>query len=115
MDFKWIGALATIFIGFTLICNILTGTGFISQTDVNIMDQQKMTQDIDLGIIHIPIPGSGYVAGVIRMLDFKEYNDILFTGMGQIIYFGMASITFLIGFFLFITIVSIAVNKIRGV
>lgn len=113
MDFKWVGVLATIFIGLTLICNIMQGTGYISTADRDLLDQQKMTQEVDLGLFSIPIPGSGYVNGIIRMLDFREYNDILFTGMGQIIYFAMAGVVFLVGFFLFVTVIGLAVGNLR--
>ena len=113
MDYRWIGVVATIFIGLTLICNIMAGTGYISATDRNLLDAQKMTQEVDLGLFSIPIPGSGYVGALIRMVDFNEYNDVLFTGMGQIIYFALAGIVFIVGVFLFITVVGLAVGNLR--
>jgi len=113
MDFKWVGVVLTIFIGLTLITNVMSGSGFITQSDRDILDNQKMTTEVDLGIVSIPIPGSGYVNGLIRMLDFKEYNDILFTGNAQIIYFALTGISFMVLLFLFITLIGAMVNKFR--
>jgi hypothetical protein len=113
MDYRWIAVVAMIFIGLTLICNIMTGTGYITATDRNLLDAQKMTQEVDLGLFSIPIPGSGYVGAIIRMVDFSEYNNVIFSGMGQIIYFALAGIVFLVGFFLFITIIGLAVGNLR--
>jgi hypothetical protein len=114
MDMKWIGVLVTIFIGMTLICNVMQGTDFITADDRDILDNQGMTQEIDIGFFSIPVPGLNYVTGIIRMLDFKEYNDIIFTGNAQIIYFIMAGISFIVGFFIFISVLQLGVNAIRG-
>lgn len=114
MDFKWIGWLVTVFIGLTLIMNILSGTSLITDADRDKLDQQKMTQSVDIGFFSIAIPGSGYIKGIMELLDFKEYNDILFTGNAQIIYFVLVGVSFIVMFFLFVTLLGLAVNAIRG-
>lgn len=114
MDFKWIGWLVSIFLGFTLIMNVMSGASLVTTQDRDKLDQQKMTQSVDIGIFSLAIPGSGYVKGIIELLDFKEYNDVLFTGNAQIIYFFLTGVSFMVLFFIFVTLVSLAVNAIRG-
>lgn len=112
-DLKWVGVLATIFLGFTIIMNVMSGTGFVTTQDRNILDQQKMTQSVDVGLLSFAIPGSGYINGLIHMTDFNEYNNNLFTGNAQIIYFALTGITFVIMCGLFLSLLGVAVNAFR--
>lgn len=114
MDYKWIGVLVTIFLGLTLICNVMSGSGLITTQDRNRLDQQKMTQSVDIGFFSISIPGSGYISGLMHMIDFREYNNTLFTGNAQIIYFALVGISFIVMFMLFVSLLGLAVNAIRG-
>lgn len=114
MDFKWIGWLVTVFLGFTLIMNVMSGFDLVTDQDRNKLDQQKMTQSVDVGVFTFAIPGSGYIDGVMGMLDFSEYNDQLFTGNAQIIYFALTGVSFMILFFIFISLIGLAVNAFRG-
>lgn len=114
MDHKWIAVLATIFLGISIIVNVMAGSMFVTAQDRDKLDQQKMTQSVDIGFIHFSIPGSGYINGLLQLMDFKEYNATLFTGNAEIIYFALTGITFMIGFGLFVTLLGIAANAIRS-
>lgn len=113
MDYRWIGWLGSVFIAMTLICNIMTGT-LLNESDVAILQQQKITQDVTVGFISIPIPGLNYITGIMRLMDFKEYNEVIFTGNAQIIYYFLSGVVFVIGFTLFITVIGLGVNAIRA-
>ncbi len=108
--YEWIGVLGTMFLGLTTINHILGGT-WINTTDVSILNQMRITQNVAVGFISIPIPGLGYFQGVMALLK-GDYS--LFAGNAQFIYFLFQTITFMIGFAMLILILSIAVNAIRG-
>lgn len=110
IDVKWVGWAVSIFLGLTLISGILGGT-LLTSSDVGIMNQMGLTQKVDLGFFTLPVPNTHYLTGLWDMLTF-QYP--MFGGMSQLIVFGMYSITFMFGFALFITLMGLAVNKIRS-
>lgn len=110
LDAKWIGWAVSVFLGLTLISGILGGT-MLTATDIAYLNQMGLTQKVDFGFFTLPIPNTNYISGLYHMLIF-DYP--MFGGMGQLIMFGLYSITFMIGFGLFITLIGIAVNKIRA-
>jgi hypothetical protein len=112
MDFKWVGFLGTVYLGLTLICNVIGGA-FMTAVDISHMQNLGITQTIHIGWFSLPVPNMSFISGVMRMLDFKEYNNVLFTGNAEIIYYLLATISFMVAFALFITIIGIGVNAIR--
>ena len=108
--YEWIGWLATSFLGLTIINRILEGT-FISAADVEILNQTSITQNVSFGFFSVPIPGAGFIAAIWKMLS-ADYS--FFSGNAQVFYFFYQTVTIMIGFGLVITLISIAVNAIRG-
>lgn len=107
--YEWIGWLATVFVGFTIINRILTGT-WISASDVAILNEARLTQNVNFGFFSVPLPSTSFLQGVWDMLK-GDYS--FFSGNAQIFYFFFQTVTFMIGFALFVMLVSIAVNAIR--
>lgn len=107
--YEWIGWLATVFLGLTVINRILTGA-WISSADVAILNQARLTQNVNFGIFSVPIPSTSYLQGIFDLLK-GDYS--FFSGNAQIFYFFFQTVTFMIGFALFVMLVSIAVNAIR--
>jgi len=110
VDHRWIGWLATVFVGMTLINSVLGGV-FIASSDVDILNQTSITQKVDIGFMTIPVPNTNFITGIFKMLSF-DYS--FFGGMGQLILFGLYSVTFMIAFGLFLTVIGLGVNAIRG-
>jgi hypothetical protein len=108
--YEWIGWLATVFLGFTMINSILGG-GIIALRDIAILEQMKVTQNVHVGWFSIPVPGLSYYNGIQRLL-MGDYS--FFAGNAQILYFLYQTITIMIGFSIFVLIISIGVNAIRG-
>ena len=107
--YRWIGVIGLIFVGMTLINSVLGGA-FVSSADVAIMNNVGLTQKVDLGFITLPVPNMNFISGLMHMLTF-DYS--FFGGMGQLIIFGLYSITFMIAFALFISLIGIGINAIR--
>jgi hypothetical protein len=59
----------------------------------------------------IPVPNTNFLSGLFHLVSF-DYS--FFGGMGQLIMFGLYSITFMIGFMMFVTVIGIGVNAIRA-
>ena len=114
MDFKWVGWAGTIYIILTLICRIIE-SAFLTQADLTTLQQIGVTQTATYGWFSMPAPNLNIFDGLMRILDFSEYNNVLFTGNAQIIYYILACASFMVAFFLAITLLSIAVNAIRSV
>lgn len=114
MDFKWVGWLGTIYVVLTLICRTMSST-FLTTADVAIIQQMGVTQTLQVGWFSIPAPNLNIFSGFMRILDFREYNSILFTGNAQVIYYILATASFMVAIFFAITIISIAVNAIRSI
>lgn len=112
MNFAIIGFLGSVFFGLTLINRTLEGK-FITSSDVGFMNMLSVTQKINVGFISIPIPNVNYISGVFRMMKMDDYT-FLNAGNGQLLMFALYTLSFMVGFFLFITIVSMGVNFIRG-
>jgi hypothetical protein len=110
MDFKWIGWAGTVFLGLTIINSILGGA-LVSSTDVAILNQVGLTQKVDIGFMTLPVPNTNFISGLFHMISF-DYS--FFGGMGQLILFALYSVTFMIGFMLFITVIGLGINAIRG-
>jgi len=110
MDYRWIGWAGVVFIGLTIINSILGGA-LVSTTDVEILNQTGLTQKVDIGFMSLPVPNTSFLSGVFHMLSF-DYS--FFGGMGQLILFALYSVTFMIGFMLFITIIGLGINAIRS-
>lgn len=107
--YEWIGWLATVFLGLTVINRVLAGT-WISAADVTILNKARLTQNVSFGFFSVPLPSTSFIQGVMDMLK-GDYS--LFSGNAQIFYFFFQTVTFMIGFALFVMLVSIAVNAIR--
>jgi hypothetical protein len=107
--YEWIGWLATTFLGFTIVNRILEGA-WIGATDVAILNQARITQNVSFGFFSVPMPNLSYFQGIQKML-LGDYS--FFGGNAQIIYYLFQSVTFMLGFALLVLIISIAVNAIR--
>lgn len=114
LDFKWFGFVGTIYIILTLICRTMEST-FLTAADVALMQSIGVTQVMKVGWYSLPAPNMNIFSGLMRILDFSEYNDILFTGNAQIIYYILACVSFMVALFLAIQLLAIAVNAIRSV
>lgn len=112
MNFAWIGFLGSTFFGLTLINRALEGR-WITATDVGFMNQLRITQSVHVGFISIPIPNLSYITGIYKMMQMSDYS-FLNVGNGQFLMFFLYSISFLVGFMIFITIIGMGVNFIRG-
>jgi hypothetical protein len=110
MDYKWIGFLGTLFVGLTLISQICGGA-FFSTTDVAIMNQISITQMVDIGFMSLVVPNTNFLSGIYHMMTF-DYG--FFSGNGQLILFAIYSITFMVSFMLFITVIGLGINAIRS-
>jgi len=113
MDFKWVGFLGTVYIGLTLICRMLEGA-FMTAADIAHMQDLGITQAINIGWFSLTVPNINFISGLMKMLDFKEYNQVLFAGNAQILYYFLTTISFMVAFTFFITIISIGINAIRA-
>lgn len=109
MDYKWIGFLGTCFVGMTIINRVLEGL-WITGTDVGIMNQLSITQKVDVGFMSLPVPNMSFISGIFHMLQF-DYS--FFGGNAQLIQFAMYSISFMVAFMLFVTIIGLGINAIR--
>jgi hypothetical protein len=107
--YEWIGWLATVFLGFTIINRILEGT-WIGATDVAILNNARITQNVNFGFFSIPLPSTSYFQGILQMLR-GDYS--FFAGNAQIFYFFFQTVTFMIGFAMLVLMIGIAVNAIR--
>lgn len=107
--YKWIGVIATIFVGLTIINGVLGGV-FVSTSDVAILNQVGLTQKVDIGFMTVPVPNMNFISGLMHMLSF-DYS--FFGGMGQLILFGLYAITFMVAFGLFFAVIGLGVNAIR--
>lgn len=114
MDFKWIGFLGTIYIILTVICRTMEST-FMTAADVALLQDLGVTQVMKIGWYSLPAPNLNIFSGLMRILDFSEYNAILFTGNAQIIYYILACVSFMVAVFLALQLLSIAVNAIRSI
>jgi hypothetical protein len=114
MDFKWVGWLGTIYIVLTLICRTIE-SAFFTPADLVALQNMGVTQTMTFGWFSLPAPNLDIWDGLMRLLDFSEYNQVLFTGNAQILYYFLATASFMVAVFLAITLLSIAVNAIRGV
>lgn len=114
MDFKWVGWLGTIYIVLTLICRTIE-SAFFTQADLAALQNIGVTQSMTFGWFSLPAPNLNIFDGLMRILDFSEYNAVIFTGNAQIIYYILATASFMVAIFLVITLISIAVNAIRGI
>jgi len=110
VDYKWIGWAATVFIGLTLISGILGGV-LVSSTDIAILNQMGLSQKVDIGFMTLPVPNTNFISGLFHCLSF-DYP--FFGGMGQLILFGMYAVTFMVGFMMFLTVIGLGINAIRG-
>lgn len=108
--YEWIGWLATVFLGFTIIDRILEGS-WIGATDIGILNQARITQNVSFGFFSIPIPSTTYFQGIQKMLS-GDYS--FFGGNAQIFYFFFQTVTFMIGFAMLVLIINVAVNAIRS-
>lgn len=108
--YEWIGWTATVYLIFTIINRVL-GSGFLSAEDIIIMNKLSVTQNVEIGFFSIPIPNISFMNGVMNML---QGNYTFFGGNAQFFYFLFQTVTFMIGFFIVVTLISIAVNAIRG-
>jgi preprotein translocase subunit SecE len=86
----------------------------MTSVDIAHMQNLGITQSLTVGWFSLPVPNMNFIGGVMRMLDFKEYNSVLFTGNAEIIYYLLSTISFMVAFSLFIMIISIGVNAIRA-
>jgi hypothetical protein len=114
MDFKWVGWLGTIYVVLTLICRTIEST-FFTSADLVALQNIGVTQTMTFGWFSLPAPSLNIFDGLMRILDFSEYNQVIFTGNAMIIYYILAGASFMVAVFLAITLISIAVNAIRGV
>lgn len=110
MNFAWIGFLGTVFVGLTYINRTLEGA-WISANDVAILNQMSLTQKVDIGFMSLPVPNTSFLSGIYHMM-LGDYS--FFGGNGQMIYFIFQSITFMVSFMLFVTVISLGINAIRG-
>lgn len=110
MDYKWIGWAATVFIGLSLI-NGVVGGALISSSDVDILNQMGITQKVDVGFMTLAVPNTNYIQGLFHLLKF-DYS--FFGGMAQIILFALYSVTFMVGFMMFVTVIGLGINAIRS-
>jgi len=108
--YRWIGIIGLVFVGMTLI-NCVLGGAFVTTADVSIMNDVGLTQKVDLGFITLPVPNLNFISGLMHMLSF-DYS--FFGGMGQLIVFALYSITFMIAFALFLSLIGIGINAIRA-
>lgn len=107
--YEWIGWLASTFLGFTIINRILEGA-WIGSTDISILNEARITQNVSFGFFSVPLPSTSYFQGILKMLS-GDYS--FFGGNAQIFYFVFQTVTFMIGFAILVLIISIAVNAIR--
>lgn len=110
MNFAYIGFLGTVFVGLTYINRTMEGA-WISASDVSILNQMSLTQKVDIGFMSLPVPNTSFLSGIYHMM-LGDYS--FFGGNAQMIYFLFQSITFMVSFMLFITVISLGINAIRG-
>src|SRR3989304_3027165 len=108
MNFVWIGFLGTTFFGLTLINRTLEGK-WITSTDVGFMNMMSVTQTVNVGFISIPIPNISYISGIYHMMAMDDYS-FLQAGNGQLLMFMLYAISFMVGFAIFVTILTMGVN-----
>lgn len=110
MIYSLVGFLATSFVGLTYVAHVLEGS-MIDSTDVAMLNQVGISQVVHLGFLSIPVPGLNFVQGIIQMGSF-DYSSI-FTGNAQLLLFVVYSITFVVMFAMFLTVIGLGVNAIR--
>ena len=115
MGYDTMAMLAFWFINMTMLNRILEGT-FITANDIGVINQMTVFRQLDLfGIIPIPIPNMEMIiTGVSRLVKF-DYS--YFGGTAGFIQYSLYSITFAVGFMLFVIIIggliSNFLNRIR--
>lgn len=111
MDWKVVGFLATMFVGFTLI-NLVMGGAFISGSDIDAIQSLTLMKTYDVfGQFSIPVPNLDFFfTGLPRLITW-DYS--FFGGNAGIIVYLLYSVTAAVSFGLLITIVGMLVNGIR--
>lgn len=115
MGYDTMAMLSFWFINMTILNRILEGT-FITANDIGVINQLAVFRQLNLfGIIPIPIPNMEMIiTGVARLVKF-DYS--YFGGSAGFIQYLLYSVTFAVGFMLFVIIIggliSNFLNRIR--
>lgn len=107
MDFKLIGFLVFGFVGMTAWNRILEGT-LITAADVTHLNDLRIMTQVQVGIFAVPVPNLNFIEGVIRLVKWDDYS--FFGGNAQMFTFFLYSLTFALGFMLFMMIIGLLYN-----
>jgi hypothetical protein len=107
-----VGMLALMFVGFTIISQILQGA-FIAASDVAVINNIVIFRSMSVfGWFTIPIPNFSFVTdGLPRLLDFDNYTTI-FSGNGMLIAYILYALSAFIAFVLFMAIIGVVAGRI---